>query len=424
MTSYIRRTIDDELDVLLASLPAVSLDGPKAVGKTETALQRATTVRRLDDPAERAIAEADPSRLVTGTRPILLDEWQRVPESWDLVRRAVDEGAGPGAFLLTGSAMPLNVPTHSGAGRIVTTRLRPMTLEERGVDGPCVSLAELLTGKRAALSGATTVGLDTYVHEIAQSGFPGFRDLGGRALRAQLDAYVARIVTRDFEESGHRLLDPDGLMRWLTAYAAATSTTASYEAIRDAATGGQGDKPAKTTTLPYRNVLERLWILDPVPGWLPSRNHIARLATSPKHQLADPALALRLLGGDDGALLDGVDLGPKIPRDGTLLGALFEALTTLSVRVAAQRAEARVRHLRTHSGRHEVDLIVERGDHRVVAIEVKLGRVADSSDGRHLRWLRDEIGDDLLDAVIVTTGPEAYRRQDGIAVVPLALLGS
>ena len=219
MTSYIRRTIDDELDVLLASLPAVSLDGPKAVGKTETALQRATTVRRLDDPAERAIAEADPSRLVTGTRPILLDEWQRVPESWDLVRRAVDEGAGPGAFLLTGSAMPLNVPTHSGAGRIVTTRLRPMTLEERGVDGPCVSLAELLTGKRAALSGATTVGLDTYVHEIAQSGFPGFRDLGGRALRAQLDAYVARIVTRDFEESGHRLLDPDGLMRWLTAYA-------------------------------------------------------------------------------------------------------------------------------------------------------------------------------------------------------------
>ena len=124
-------------------------------------------------------------------------------------------------------------------------------------------------------------------------------------------------------------------------------------------------------------------------------------------------MALRLLGGDDGALLDGVDLGPKIPRDGTLLGALFEALTTLSVRVAAQRArEQRVRHLRTHSGRHEVDLIVERGDHRVVAIEVKLGRVADSSDGRHLRWLRDEIGDDLLDAVIVTTGPEAYRRQD------------
>jgi predicted AAA+ superfamily ATPase len=194
-------------------------------------------------------------------------------------------------------------------------------------------------------------------------------------------------------------------------------------AIRDAATGGHGDKPAKTTTMPYRNVLERLWILDPVPGWQPSRNHIGRLATSPKHQLADPALALRLLGGDAGALLDGADLGPSIPRDGTLLGALFESLTTLSVRVAAQRAEARVRHLRTHSGRHEVDLIVERGDHRVVGIEVKLARVADSSDGQHLRWLRDEIGDDLLDAVIVTTGPEAYRRQDGIAVVPLALLG-
>jgi uncharacterized protein len=422
MVSYIRRTIDDELDVLLPGLPAIALEGAKAVGKTETALQRAVTVHRLDDPAERAVAEADPSRLLSGRQPILVDEWQRVPETWDLVRRAVDDGAGPGAFLLTGS-LPLNVSTHSGAGRIVNAQLRPMTFEERGVEGARVSLAQLLSGERAAVSGETTVALDAYVHEIVQSGFPGFRGLSDRALRAHLDGYVDRIVTRDFEEAGHRLLDPASLLRWLTAYAAATSTTASYEAIRDAATGGRGEKPAKTTTMPYRNVLERLWILDPVPGWQPSRNHIGRLATSPKHQLADPALALRLLGGDAGALLDGADLGPSIPRDGPLLGALFESLTTLSVRVAAQRAEARVRHLRTHSGRHEVDLIVERGDHRVVGIEVKLARVADSSDGQHLRWLRDEIGDDLLDAVIVTTGPEAYRRQDGIAVVPLALLG-
>jgi uncharacterized protein len=116
-------------------------------------------------------------------------------------------------------------------------------------------------------------------------------------------------------------------------------------------------------------------------------------------------------------------LGPPVPRDGTLLGHLFESLVTLGVRVFAQAAEATARHLRTRGQSHEIDLIVERGDHRVVAIEVKLTQRVDDSDVRHLRWLADEIGDDLLDAVVITTGPAAYRRTDGIAVVPAALLG-
>lgn len=424
MAEYSRRTVDDELDELSASLPAIAIDGAKGVGKTATALQRATTVHRLDDPAERAIAAAGPARLVTGEPPILLDEWQRMPESWDLVRRAVDDGAEPGSFLLTGSAVPVPGPVHSGAGRIVSLRMRPMALAERGVGQPTVSLRSLLSGSRPEVSGMTDVGLDDYVREIAGSGLPGIRPLRGRARRTQLDGYIDRIITRDFEEAGHRRIDREGLRRWLTAYAAATSTTASYETIRDAATGGEGDKPARSTTRPYREVLERLWILDPVPGWLPSRNHIARLSTAPKHHLVDPALALRLLGGDEDALLEGTAVGPSIPRDGTLLGACFESLATLCVRVAAQAAEARVRHLRQHSGRHEIDLIVERSDHRVVAIEVKLAQTVTPADGDHLRWLRREIGDDLLDAVILTTGRFAYRERDGIAIVPLALLGA
>ncbi len=423
MEAYRRRTVDDELDELTRALPAIAIEGARGVGQTETARRRARTLHRLDDPGERAIAEADPTRLVAGEPPVLIDEWQRVPESWDLVRRAVDDGAPPGAFLLTGSAPPVGTPTHSGAGRIVTTRLRPMTLSERGVEAPTVRLADLLIGARPEVTGTTPVTLEQYAEEIAQSSFPGLRDLRGRALRAQLDGYVDRIVTHDFAAAGHRLSDPDGLRRWMTAYAAATSTSASFETIRDAATSGTADKPAKTTTMPYRAILEQLWILEPVPGWHPTRNHIARLGSAPKHQLVDPALALRLLGGDAATLLDGTTLGPPIPRDGPLLGALFESLATLCVRVAAQGAEARVGHLRQHSGRHEIDLIVERADQRVVAIEVKLARVARDDDARHLRWLRDEIGDDLLDAVILTAGPEAYRRPDGIAVVPLALLG-
>ena len=423
MADYRRRIVDDELDDLLVGIAAIAIEGPKAVGKTATAERRAVTVHRLDDPGQRAVAAADPMRLVAGRRPVLIDEWQRIPESWDLVRRAVDADHRAGQYLLTGSATPTGAPTHSGAGRIVTVRMRPLTLSERGISEPTVSLRVLLAGGRPPVAGRTDVTLETYTHEIVASGFPGMRHLADRALRAQLDGYVARIIEHDFGDLGRTVRNPAMLRRWMTAYAAATSTTATFETIRDAATGGHGEKPAKTTTQPYNDILQRLWIVEPVPAWLPTRHHISRLASPPKHQLADPALAARILGIGADALLEGRSTGPSVPRDGTLLGALFESLVTLQVRTSAQLAEATVSHLRTRGGEREVDLIVARADQRVVAIEVKLARSIDDVDARHLRWLREQIGDDLIDSVIVTTGPEAYRRPDGIAVIPLALLG-
>jgi hypothetical protein len=423
VNSSLPRVVDTELDELLHSLPAVAIEGPKGVGKTETATRRSATVVELDDPARRAIVEADPRLVLSGATPILLDEWQHVPAIWDAVRRAVDRDARPNQFLLTGSAGPATPPTHSGAGRIVTLRMRPLTLAERGTGAPSVSLASLLGGHRREIEGTTDVSLADYTREIVMSGFPGIRELSGRALRAQLDGYLHRIVDRDFTEQGLVLRQPDGLVRWMRAYAAATATTASFETIRDASTSGEGDKPAKTTVQPYREILERLWILDPVEAWLPTRNHLRRLSQPPKHHLADPALACRLLGMDEQALLSGADGGTAIPRDGTLLGHLFESLVTLGVRVFAQAAEARVRHLREHGGSREIDLIVERADQRVVAIEVKLSATVKDEDVKSLTWLRQQIGDDLLDAVVVHAGPVAYRRPDGIAVVPAALLG-
>jgi uncharacterized protein len=420
---YLQRVVDDELEELASSLPAVAIVGAKGVGKTATASRRAATVHALDDPAQRSVARADPARLLDSDPPILIDEWQYVPECWDLVRRAVDAGADPGRFLLTGSASPAEVETHSGAGRIVSVRMRPLALSERGVEQPSVSLRELLAGGRPPVEGSTDLRVNDYVREILHSGFPGMRHLSGRPLRAQLDGYLDRIVDRDFPELGHPIRNPAALRRWMTAYAAASSTTASFETVRDAATGGEGEKPAKTTTQPYRDVLERLWVLDPVPAWMPSRNRIRRLSSPPKHQLADPALAARLLGLDADALLSGGEFGPPIPRDGTLLGALFESLCTLSLRVYAQASEAGVFHLRTSGGEHEVDLIIEREDGRIVAVEFKLARDVGSDDVRHLNWLTGQLGDSLIDAMVVNTGEEAYRRPDGIAVVPAGLIG-
>lgn len=420
---YRRRVIDCELDELVVALPALSLDGPKGVGKTSTARRRGGTVVRLDDPAVLEIVAAQPGRLVTGNPPIVIDEWQRFPSSWDLVRRAVDENPTGGRFILTGSATPAAGPTHTGAGRIVTLRMRPMTLPERGFETPAVSLASLLEGGRPDVSGTTGATLEDYTTEILAGGFPGIRHPSGRAQRAALDGYLDRIVDADLPELGVEFRRPRTLWRWLQAYAAATATTSSYETIRDAATAGEANKPAKTTTIPYRDALERLWVLDALPAWAPTSNHLARLTSAPKHHLADPALAARLTGVNAGALLRGE--GPNtIPRDGTFLGALFESLVTLTVRVFSQAAEARVSHFRTKGGEREVDLIVERGDRRAMAIEVKLAETIRDEDVRHLVWLAGRMGHELVDAVIVTTGRYAYRRPDRVAVVPLALLGA
>jgi predicted AAA+ superfamily ATPase len=419
--SYVRRVVDDELDELLPSLPAVWLDGPKAVGKTETALQRAATVRRLERRDEQEIAAADPRVALLGTSPVLLDEWQRVPGVWDAVKAAVDACSAGGQFLLTGSAQQAR--THSGAGRIAALRMRPLTLPERGVGVPSVSLARLLSGDQEELGGESEVGLIDYVREILASGFPGLRNLTGRALRTQLDGYLERVVDTDMEEAGLRVRRPATVRSWLRAYAAATATTASWNAISDAATAGLDNKPAKTSVLPYIDVLSRLRILDELEAWLPSNNHLQRLGQAPKHHLADPALAARLAGVSEAMLLSGQAGSVAVPRDGTFLGALFESLCALSIRVFAQAAEARVSHFRMRDGRHEADLIVEREDGAVVAFEVKLSATVETADVRHLLWLRDTVGDQLVDAAVLTTGSRAYRRGDGVAVVPLALLG-
>ncbi|MCY3586408.1 MAG: DUF4143 domain-containing protein [Acidimicrobiaceae bacterium] len=424
MDAYLPRIVDTELDILTGGLPAVVIEGPRAVGKTETALRRARTVHRLDDGRQLAIVRGDPERLLAGSPPILIDEWQRYPDSWDMVRRRVDTDPGTARFLLTGSAAPATRPTHSGAGRMVTLRMHPMSLAERGITEPTVSLAELLSGSRPLLAGRSAMKLSDYALEIERSGFPAIRELDRGLRERQIGSYLDRVVEHDINELGTGVRDRASLRRWLEAFAAATATTAAYTSIRDAATPGAGDPPSMATVAAYRRVMEQMWIVEELPAWLPTRSRLRRLAASPKHHLADPALAMSSLGINAEALLDGIATPQATQRDGTLLGHLFESLVAQSVRVYAQASRARVSHLRTRGGEQEVDLIVERRDGNVVALEVKLTAAVEDSDVRHLRWLTDRIGDNLLDAAVISTGNEAYRRQDGIGVIPAALLGA
>lgn len=411
---YRRRVLDGLLDELQPHLQAVSIHGAKGVGKTATAVQRGETIFSLDREIERAAFAADPESLMATPGPIVIDEWQRWPESWDRVRRAVDDGVPPGHIILTGSSAPRGATIHSGAGRIVPFTLRPLSLVERDVAQPVVGLAQMLDGMEPRVEGVTSVTLTGYVDEIIASGFPGIRSKPARVRPALLDAYLENIAMREFPEQGYPVRKPATLMAWMAAYAAATSTTTKYNRILEAASPGVDELPSKSSTLTYRDALSGLYILDPLPAWLPARNEFDRLGASPKHQLVDPGLAARLLGANEKSLLRG--------RHNHMLGQLFEHLVAQSVQTYATAAGAAVRHLRTRDNRHEADLIVEK-DGQVVALEVKLAQNASDDDVKHLHWLRSKLGDDLLDAAVITTGPRAYRRPDGIAVIPAALLG-
>lgn len=422
--AYQERVVDKQLAFLLSGLPAVAIEGAKGVGKTATALRAATSYLALDWGPTRQVVQANPRSVLLADAPVLIDEWQLVPEVWDVVRRAVDDDRTPGRFVLAGSALPpQEARIHSGAGRIVRMMMRPMSLPERQVSATTVSLTSLLSGERAAVSGTCALTLEDYANEVVASGFPGLRDYQSAHRLEMLDSYLDEAMERDVAELGRDIRRPRSLRAWLTAYAAATAQTTVYAKILEAATAGEPDKPSRNTVDGYRALLQRIWLLEPLQAWIPTFNPLKQLTQAPKHHLVDPALAARLLNATVDSLLRAD--GPYERRDeDSLLSALFESLAVLTVRVLAQANQAKVYHLRTERGVHEIDMIVERADHKVLAIEVKLAGTPSASDAGHLNWLEGEIGANLLDKVIITTGEYAFRFPDGTAVVPLGLLGS
>ncbi|MBX3029789.1 MAG: ATP-binding protein [Chloroflexi bacterium] len=423
---YQPRIIDADLAELVASVPAVVVVGAKAIGKTESARRFARSVLDLADPDQRAIILSDrQSALANADPPVLIDEWQYDPGTWEAMRRAVDADPTPGRFILTGSANPRGVRVHSGAGRVVRVRMRPLSLAERGIESATVSLRAMWTAATAGslgIAGRTELSTIDYAREIVDSGFPGIRFGPERSRRRLVRSYVDSILEHDVPELGFVPRRPASLAQWLRAYAAASSTTATSTSIADAIPGDA--RPARQTIEVYRDVLSHLWLLDPVPAFPLGRSRLTEIGRAPKHQLTDPALAAAVLGVDATTLL-AADAGRESAtlRDGPLLGALFESLATQSVRVYAEALGLDVSHIRTARGEHEVDLMVHAPDGRALAIEVKLAATPSDRDVRHLHWLADRLGDDLVDRVVLTTGRQAYRRPDGVAVVPLALLG-
>ena len=430
MKQQYERLIEPYLINLMKEFPAIAIDGLKGVGKTVSTKKIASTAYELDKPRDYEIIANIPETLLQVSSPVLIDEWQRVPSVWDFVRRAVDEGIGAGTFLLTGSISSTNTNIHSGAARIIRRKMYPLSLAERAIEIPTVSIAEMLETEKpfqAKVSGITGVSSKNYINEIVASGLPDFRSYTTQSRKIAIESYIDNILSHDFSQQGVRIRQPETLLRWLRAYSAAISTDAGYSEILDASTAGEGHKPAAKTTIAYREALENLWLLDELQPWIDGESFFSNLKLSPKHYLADPAFATFLLGLDENSLTGGAGWSPRAERFdekyGSIIGRLFESLVHLSLNTYVSVNNAKLYFAKTQRGEREIDFVIQK-DSRVIACEVKFSPVVDASDGKHLRWFMEKVGPDCCDAMIISTGSAAYRREDGIAVVPAALLGA
>lgn len=413
---YLPRVVDRELTTRLAASGGVVIEGPKACGKTVTARQKAASEVLLDvDEAARRAVGIDPSLVLDGPTPRLIDEWQVEPAIWNHLRRAIDDRTLPGQFLLTGSAVPADdVTRHTGAGRISRLRMRPMSLFESEVSSGAVSLAALLSGTRVSApdSGLKVTDL---AERIAVGGWPGMRSLPlAAALRANRD-YLEEIRRLDVSRVDGKRRDPGKVGQLLRSLARNSATQASVSTIaRD--TAGDGEAVSRETVIDHLGALARLMIVEDQPAWTPHLRSRAALRRAPKRHFVDPSLAVAALRASPTDLL----------ADLKLLGLLFESLVIRDLRVYAQAAEADVLQYRDSRGL-EVDAIVRGPNGSWAAFEVKLGTGQIDEAAKTLQRFAAKIdtartGTPAALAVLVGSG-YGYTRDDGIAVVPIGALG-
>src|SRR5215469_1063950 len=404
--------VDPLLDELISDHPAVLIVGPRACGKTTTGRRHTVGRLRLDRPADASVARADPdAALADGPFPLLIDEWQLVPEVLGAVKRAVDERPGLGRFILTGSAQAdLTSAGWPATGRLIRAEIYGLT--EREAEGR-VAQRPLLD--RLLASGPQNLGLPDdigdirgYVARALRGGFPELvLTASDRGRQRWLSSYVDQLVSRDVSMTGS-VRDPVRLRRYLQAVAASTAGTPAMKTLADNA-----GIDLHTATA-YDALLEGLLVTERLPAW--STNRLNRLIRLPKRYLLDAAFVGPLLGVDVRAVM----------RDGDLLGRLLDTFVVAQLRAECVLSELspQLFHLRDANGRHEVDVVAELRDGRVVGVEIKASAAPVPADGRHLRWLAEAIGDKFALGIVFHTGPRVRRLEEGIWALPICALWS
>ena len=409
VASYSPRTLDSAIAPLFKQLPALLLVGPRASGKTTTAARYASTMVRLDIDAEAQAFRADPDAALRGLRePVLIDEWQMVPGVLGAVKRAVDAKPDPGRFIITGSVRAeLDGEWWPGTGRVTRLPMFGMTVREQlGIGGP--SFVDRVVSGAPLEAAANTPDLRGYVDLLFHSGFPepALR-LTGAARQRWLDSYLEHLLTRDVElvDAGR---DPIRLRRYVEAYALNTAGVADERTLFDAA--GINRKTAAA----YDRLLGNLFVTENLPAW--TSNRLKRLVQGPKRHVVDPAIACAALRLDTNGAL----------RQGELFGRLLESFVVAQIRAEVPVSETRPRlfHVRQQEGRLEVDLLVELGGGRLIAIEVKADSAPTAAAARHLVTMRDCFDREFVAGIVLHTGPRTFSISDRIVAAPISTLWS
>jgi predicted AAA+ superfamily ATPase len=416
-SNYISRISDKLLRSLLESAGAVLVEGAKWCGKTQSSLQIANSAVYMQDPDEGpgylAIADTKPSLLLEGEPPLLLDEWQMAPVIWDAVRFAVDKRGLMGQFILTGSATPSdNVTTHSGIGRIARMLMRPMSLFESNESNGKVSLKDLFAGN-TDIAAKSNLIIEQIAHAICRGGWPAAVILGKQSSRIAMN-YVDAVINSDVHCVDGVEKDPERVRLLLQSLARNISTLATSKTIMHDMQVNEASITDKTLNS-YLNALRRLFVVEDVPAWQPSLRSKTAIRTANKRQFVDPSIATAALRTNATGIL----------RDFETFGFLFESLCTRDLRVYSQAIDGGVFHYRDKSGL-ESDLIIKLNDGRWAPVEVKLGNKQIEEAAANLIKLRQKVDSEKMNQpsflMVITGGQVAYRRPDGVLVVPIGCL--
>lgn len=420
-TKYLPRILDAKIEEYLKVFGAVCIEGPKWCGKTWTSSYHCNSEIFMGDPAgnfqNRQLAELSPALVLEGETPRLIDEWQEVPPIWDAVRYQVDQSAEKGQFILTGSATPNHKGIlHSGAGRIGKLRMRTMSLYESGDSSGKVSLEALCRGKIAtALTGE--VDLKNLIALIIRGGWPGAIQLPVEQAALLPTEYLNAVIDDDvFRIDGIRR-NKTKLRLLLRSLARNETTTATNKTLKNDIKEVDDEDIDVETVKEYLDLFERLFLTDNQPPFSAGIRSSVRVKQAVKRHFSDPSLACALLKVTPTSLLGDLET----------LGFLFEALCERDLKIYAESFGGSLYHYQDYHSR-EIDAVIELPDGQWCAFEIKLGANQIDAAAENLLLIQKEIAADpkgkppAVLCVLCGMSNAAYRRSDGVFVVPLTAL--
>ena len=417
MKMYLPRLVDDLLIEELEAFGAVLITGPKWCGKTTTGLNQANSTIFLQNPDEREqnlkLADVKPSLLLEGDNPRLIDEWQDAPQLWDAVRFSVDQRGETGLYILTGSTtVDESLIAHSGTGRISRLKMRTMSLFESGDSNGDVSISELLIGEDIASKSHHSI--EDIAELIVGGGWPASVNKSIDVKQRQVAGYCNSIINTEISTADGIERDSDKIYQVLRSYSRHISTQVTIKTITSDVTENF-DSINRKTVGEYLEALRKIFVVEDLKAWSPKLRSKTVISQSPTRHFVDPAIAAYFL-----------DANPKdLLNDLETMGLLFESLVIRDLRIYAESIGGRVYHYRDHSGQ-EADAILHFKGGNWAAIEVKLGNKAIDEGAESLKRLANKIDQESMNkpsflAVITGTG-YAYRREDGVYVIPIGCL--